>query len=159
MSKINKNHLAGLVLTVLMVLSLLNSGFFFLGILKLSIGKWLAFNACSLATIIYLVCYISYRITQKVYLIAIPILPLYYYGTMGLFILPWNETNIFAHISHILITLTLIWLLYGLIKNKKYEQLGIGLFIAVLVCVPIFAIIQVFTQSHINEFIQLLENM
>lgn len=159
MSTESKNHLTGLVLSILMLLTLLNSGYFFLGILHLSIGKWLAFNACSLATIVYLICYISYRIYGYEFISAIPILPLYYYGTMGLFIMPWDVDNLFAHISHIVITLTVIWLVYGFIKSKKFEQLGKGIIISVVLFVPIFAFIQIYVQNHINEFMQILKNV
>ncbi len=154
-----KNQIISIALAFLMLLTLMNSGYFFLGMLKLSIGKWLAFNACSLASIAYLLFFIASRIWKKSYLLAIPLLSLYHYGTMGLFIMPWNKTNIFAHISHIVITLNVIWVLYVFIREQKYESLGKGLVLGMVIFVPIFAYIQNYVQLHMNEFIQALQKM
>lgn len=159
MNSENKNQSIYTVLAVLILLALLNSGYFFLGMLKLSISKWLAFNACSLAAVVYLVCFIAFRITKKEYLLAIPLLPLYYYGTMGLFIMPWNGSNLFAQITHIIITINILWVIYGFLKERKFESLGKGLLIGIAVFVPVFAYIQTYVQLHINEFMQALQKM
>lgn len=159
MSSKNKIRIAGLVLAVLMLLSLLNSGYFFIGMLKLSIWKWLAFNACSLAIIAYLIGYALFRKTKKDFFLAIPLLPLYYYGTMGLFVMPWNEASLFAQVSHIIITANVLWILYVLLKERNYEALGKGALIAIVLFVPLFAIIQNYTQTHMNEFLQILNRV
>lgn len=155
----SKRQVIGLILSIIMLFILLNSSYFFLGILKLSVGKWLAFNACSLAIIVYLICFIAFRITKRDYLLAIPLLPLYYYGTMGLFIMPWNEANIFPQITHIAITVNIVWVLYVLLKEHKYESLGKGCLLGILIFVPIFACIQSYTQLHMNEFMQVLQGV
>lgn len=139
-----------------MLLALLNSGYFFLAIVKLSLVEWLAFNACSLAIIIYLICFAAYRLTKKDFLPVIPLLPLYYYGTMGLFLMPFTATNLFAHATHIIITITFGWTLFGMLKNRQFEALGIGLLIGLLAFVPVFAAIQWFTQLHMEEFLKAL---
>lgn len=157
MSSDHKNQIASLVLAVLMLLALLNSGYFFLGVLQLSIGGWLAFNACSLAIIAYLICFIVFRITKKDFMLAIPFLPLYYYGTMGLFIMPWNGSNVFAHITHIIITLNIIWTLLPFLKERKFESLGKGLLWGIAFFVPVFAYIQTYVQTHLSEFNSLLK--
>jgi hypothetical protein len=155
----NKTQVTGFILSLLMLFTLINSSYFFLFILKLNIGKWLAFNACSLAIMVYLICYIGYRITKKEELLAFPLLPLYYYGTMGLFIMPWNEANVFAQITHIIITINILWIMYMLLKERKYESIGKGILIATFIFVPIFAYIQTYNQLHINEFMQALQSI
>jgi hypothetical protein len=159
MNSEKKNQTIYTVLAVLILLTLLNSGYFFVGILKLGIGRWLAFNACSLASIAYLVCFIAFRVTKKHYLLAVPLLPLYYYGTMGLFVMPWNESGIIAQITHIVITINVLWVIYGFLKEQKFESLGKGLLIGVIVFVPVFAYLQTYVQLHNNEFIQALQKM
>ena len=104
----NKSLFIGYLLAALMLLTLLNSAYFFLAVAKFRIGEWLSFNACSLATIIYLTCFASYRITNRSIYLAIALLPLYYYGTMGLFMMPWDGANLFTQITHIVITLNVI---------------------------------------------------
>lgn len=149
----------GLVLAILLLGSLLNSGYFFLGMLNLSVGKWLAFNACSLAIMVYLICYVLFRVIKRDDLLAVPLLPLYYYGTMGLFVMPWNAANAFAQVTHVLITLNVLWILFRFLKGCKFESLGRGLFAGMIVFVPVFAYIQSFTQVHMNEFLKILQGI
>lgn len=156
--KINKNVVSH-VLAFLMLIVLLNSGYFFLVLLKLSLVKWLAFNACSFAIMVFLLCFVLFQRTKKDFLLAIPLLPLYYYGTMGLFIMPWNEANLVAQITHVVITLNVLWLLYLLLEERKFEPLGKGALVGILFFVPIFAYLQTYTQLHMNGFMQLLQKM
>lgn len=159
MSLKNKNQIIGYLLTLFMLLALLNSAYFFLFVVKLGFCKWLAFNACSLSIVTYLICFICFQITKKDFFLAIALVPLYYYGTMGLFITPWNATNMIAQITHIIITLNVIWILFVLLKGSKYESLGKGLLIGILVFVPVFAVIQSYSQLHMAEFMQMLQKV
>lgn len=155
----NKSLFVGYLLAALMLLTLLNSAYFFLAVARFRIGGWLSFNACSLATIVYLICFASYRITRKSIYLAIALLPLYYYGTMGLFMMPWNAANIFTQITHIVITLNVIWILFVLLKDARLESLGKGLLIGIIIFVPVFAVIQHYLQMHLAEFMQILQKV
>lgn len=152
-----KEQIISFILLGLLALTTLNSAYFFLGVLKLSLFKWLAFNACSVASILFIVCFFLYRTTKKGYWLAISLFPMYYYGTIGLFVMPWNGVNIFAHISHLIITLNIILTMYIIVKNRQWEELGKGLLFGVLISVPVIAIIQSYSQLHIDEFIQILQ--
>lgn len=157
MSLKNKNIAIGYVLAFFMLLAFLNSAYFFLSIAKFGLVEWLAFNACSISIIVYLICFICFQITKKDFFLAIALVPLYYYGTMGLFVMPWNVTNIFSQITHIIITINVIWILFVLLKEFKFEALGKGLIIGVILFVPLFAMIQSYSQLHMAEFMQLLQ--
>lgn len=157
MSLKNNNQIIGYFLAACMLLTLLNSAYFFLSVVQLQIGEWLAFNACSLSMIAYLVCFTGFHITKKAFFLAIALLPLYYYGTMGLFIIPWNAANMFSQITHIIITLNVIWVLWIFLKESHNESLGKGLLIGVLVFVPVFAVIQNFLQLHAAEIMRMLQ--
>jgi len=157
MISIQKNQLISNLLAVLMLLALLNSAYFFLSIAKFGLIDWLVFNACSVSIIAYLICFACFQISKKGYFLAIALLPLYYYGTMGLFVVPWNESNMIAQITHIIITLNVIWILFTLLKESKFEPLGKGLLIGVIVFVPLFAAIQNYSQIHYAEFMQMLQ--
>lgn len=159
MSFKNKNQMIGSFLTAFMLLALINSAWFFLSVVKLGVGEWLAFNACSLSILAYLICYASFQVTKNNLFLAIALLPLYYYGTMGLFVTPWDATNLFAQITHVIITLNVIWIVYVLLKESAYESLGKGLLAGVLVFVPVFAVIQSYSQLHMAEFMQLLQKV
>lgn len=155
----NKSLSIGYILAVLMLLTLLNSAYFFLSTAKFGLLDWLAFNACSVAIIVYLVCFTVFRITKKDLFLAIALVPLYYYGTMGLFVISWDAENMFSQITHIIITLNVIWILSVLLKKFRFESLGKGLLIGVLLFVPLFVIIQKYSQLHMDEFMQLLKQV
>lgn len=157
MSLKNKNQITGYLLTAFMLLALLNSAYFFLFVVKLGIGEWLAFNACSLAIMVHLVCFICFRFTKKDFFLAVALVPLYYYGTMGLFVVPWDVANMFAQITHIIITLDVIWILFVLFNDSGFESLGKGLLVGMLVFVPLFALIQHYLQLHQAEILQILQ--
>jgi hypothetical protein len=159
MSLKNKNQIIGYLLAALMLLTLLNSAYFFISIVRFQIGEWLVFNACSLAIISYLVCFACYQISKKDFFLAIALVPLYYYGSMGLFVVPWNAANMFSQITHIIITLNVIWILFVLLKEFRYDSLGKGLLIGVLVFVPVFAVIQTYSQLHMASFMQMLQKV
>lgn len=159
MNSNNKNQIAGIVLAGLMLIALLNSAYFFLAVLKLNIGHWFAFNACSLAIIIYLICFVVSLLKKDAIWLSIALLPMYYYGTMGLFLMPWNEANSFAHLTHIIITCNVLWVLFRIFKEHRINELGITLLISIFAFVPVFAIIQNYNQVHIEEFMQVLQNM
>ena len=142
-----------------MFLTFLNSAYFFLVIAKFGLVEWLAFNACSVSIIVHLVCFICFRITKKDFFLAIALVPLYYYGTMGLFVMSWDIANMFSQITHVIITLNVIWILFVSLKEFKFESLGKGLLIGVLLFVPLFAIIQSYSQLHMAEFMQLLQKV
>jgi len=154
-----KNQSLGYLLAIVMLLALLNSAYFFLAVAKFSLGAWLTFNACSVSMIVYLVCFACFQVTKKDFFLAIAFIPLYYYGTMGLFVLPWDAVNMFAQITHLIITLNVIWILFKLLKEFKYESLGKGLLIGVLLFVPLFAIIQSNLQVHLSDYLQLLQKL
>lgn len=154
-----KNQFIGYVLAVFMLLTLLNSAYFFMLVVKLNIGEWLTFNACSLSIIAYLICFAGFQVTKRVSFLAIALVPLYYYGTMGLFVVPWNAANIFAQITHTIITLNVIWILFVLLRESNYEALGKGLLAGVFVFVPVFALIQSYSQLHMAEFIQTIQKV
>lgn len=158
-SKKKSSPIGGIILAVLMLLALLNSAYFFVYTAKFEILDWLAFNACSVAIIIYLFCFILFLISKKDFFIAIAILPLYYYGTMGLFVISWDAENIITQITHIIITLNVIWILSVLLKKFRFESLGKGLLIGMLLFVPMFVVIQQYSQQHMDEFLQLLQNV
>lgn len=158
MSPKNKNQFIGYLLAVFMLFALINSAYFFMFMAKFKLGEWLAFNACSFSIIVYLVCFAFYKILKSDVFLAIALVPLYYYGTIGLFVIPWDAANAFAQVTHIIITLNVIWVLSLLLKGSRYESLGKGLLIGVLAFVPVFAVIQHYSQLHMTYFLQILQN-
>ncbi|MFC2354782.1 MAG: hypothetical protein ACFNLQ_04740 [Capnocytophaga ochracea] len=141
---------------VLLLLTLSGSGYFFFT-LKVSFVQWLAYNACSPSSLVYLSCLIVFWVTKKTVWLPLAFLPMYYFGTMGLFTFTWNGANIFAQMSHITMTLNLIWAGYVLYRIGDYKAFAQGLLWSIVLFVPYIAFVMYYCRTHAEEISQLLE--
>ena len=141
---------------VLLLLTLSGSGYFFFT-LKVSFVQWLAYNACSPSSLVYLSCLIVFWVTKKTVWLPLAFLPMYYFGTMGLFTFTWNGANIFAQMSHITMTLNLIWAGYVLYRIGDYKAFAQGLLWSIVLFVPYIAFVMYYCRTHAEEISPLLE--
>ncbi len=141
---------------VLLLLTLSGSGYFFFT-LKVNFVQWLAYNACSPSSLVYLGCLIVFWVTKKTVWLPLAFLPMYYFGTMGLFTFTWSGANIFAQMSHITMTLNLIWAGYVLYRIGDYKAFAQGLLWSIVLFVPYIAFVMYYCRTHAEEISQLLE--
>ena len=141
---------------VLLLLTLSGSGYFFFT-LKVTFVQWLAYNACSPSSLVYLGCLIVFWVTKKTIWLPLAFLPMYYFGTMGLFTFTWSGANIFAQMSHITMTLNLIWAGYVLYRIGDYKAFARGLVWSIVLFVPYIAFVMYYCRTHAEEISQLLE--
>ena len=141
---------------VLLLLTLSGSGYFFFT-LKVNFVQWLAYNACSPSSLLYLGCLIVFWVTKKTIWLPLAFLPMYYFGTMGLFTFTWSGANIFAQMSHITMTLNLIWAGYVLYRIGNYKAFAQGLLWSIVLFVPYIAFVMYYCRTHAEEISQLLE--
>lgn len=141
---------------VLLLLTLSGSGYFFFT-LKVNFVQWLAYNACSPSSLVYLGCLIVFWVTKKTVWLPLAFLPMYYFGTMGLFTFTWSGANIFAQMSHITMTLNLIWAGYVLYRIGDYKAFAQGLLWSIVLFVPYIAFVMYYCRTHVEEISQLLE--
>ena len=141
---------------VLLLLTLSGSGYFFFT-LKVTFVQWLAYNACSPSSLVYLSCLIVFWLTKKTVWLPLAFLPMYYFGTMGLFTFTWSGANIFAQMSHITMTLNLIWAGYVLYRIGDYKAFAQGLLWSIVLFVPYIAFVMYYCRTHAEEISQLLE--
>ena len=141
---------------VLLLLTLSGSGYFFFT-LKVTFVQWLAYNACSPSSWVYLGCLIVFWLTKKTVWLPLAFLPMYYFGTMGLFTFTWSGANIFAQMSHITMTLNLIWAGYVLYRIGNYKAFAQGLLWSIVLFVPYIAFVMYYCRTHAEEISQLLE--
>jgi len=141
---------------VLLLLTLSGSGYFFFT-LKVTFVQWLAYNACSPSSLLYLGCLIVFWVTKKTVWLPLAFLPMYYFGTMGLFTFTWSGANIFAQMSHITMTLNLIWAGYVLYRIGDYKAFAQGLLWSIVLFVPYIAFVMYYCRTHAEEISQLLE--
>ena len=141
---------------VLLLLTLSGSGYFFFT-LKVTFVQWLAYNACSPSSLVYLGCLIVFWVTKKTVWLPLAFLPMYYFGTMGLFTFTWSGANIFAQMSHITMTLNLIWAGYVLYRIGDYKAFAQGLLWSIVLFVPYIVFVMYYCRTHAEEISQLLE--
>ena len=141
---------------VLLLLTLSGSGYFFFT-LKVTFVQWLAYNACSPSSLVFLGCLIVFWVTKKTVWLPLAFLPMYYFGTMGLFTFTWSGANIFAQMSHITMTLNLIWAGYVLYRIGDYKAFAQGLLWSIVLFVPYIAFVMYYCRTHAEEISQLLE--
>lgn len=141
---------------VLLLLTLSGSGYFFFT-LKVTFVQWLAYNACSPSSLLFLGCLIVFWVTKKTVWLPLAFLPMYYFGTMGLFTFTWSGANIFAQMSHITMTLNLIWAGYVLYRIGDYKAFAQGLLWSIVLFVPYIAFVMYYCRTHAEEISQLLE--
>ena len=140
----------------LLLLTLSGSGYFFIS-LKVNFIQWLAYNACSPSSLIYLVGFVIFLYNRNTTWLALAFLPMYYFGTMGLFTFTWSGANIFAQLSHITMTLNLIWAGYILYRIGDYKASACGLLYSIVLFVPYIAFVMYYCRSHAEEISRLLQ--
>ena len=147
----------GIVLAIaLLLLTLSGSGYFFFS-LKTNIVQWIAYNACSPSSLVYLVGFIVFLYNKNAIGLALAFLPMYYFGTMGLFTFTWSGANIFAQMSHITMTLNLLWAGYILYRLGDYKVFAKGLLWSIILFVPFIAFVMFYCRTHTDEISSLLQ--
>nr|WP_314290824.1 hypothetical protein [uncultured Capnocytophaga sp.] len=147
----------GIVLSILLLLlTLSGSGYFFLT-LKVNFVQWIAYNACSPSSLLYLVGFIVFLSQRKIIWLMLAFLPMYYFGSMGLFTFTWSGANIFAQLSHITMTLNLLWAGYTAYRLADYKGFAQGLLWSIILFVPFIAFVMYYCRTHADEISSLLQ--
>ena len=149
--------ITGVALAIVLLLLTLSGSSYFFFTLKVNFVQWLAYNACSPSSLVYLGCLIVFWVTKKTVGLPLAFLPMYYFGTMGLFTFTWSGANIFAQMSHITMTLNLIWAGYVLYRIGDYKAFAQGLLWSIVLFVPYIAFVMYYCRTHAEEISQLLE--
>jgi hypothetical protein len=140
--------LIGIALAAVLLLLTINGTYYFLAIAKVSFLEWLVFNACAPSNITYILCFIIFLLTGDRTVLHIAILPLFFFGGLGLYLFPWTGHNIYAQISHIFMTLNIVWVLYGTFGTGNYKAAAIGLLLGILIFAPFITFQQTYVGSH-----------
>jgi len=153
--KIMENKIA-IILAILLLLITIFSTVFYFGRLKVSFIEWLFFNPCAISNIVFLIGLATSLFTGNKTLIYIAILPMLFFGTLGMFFLPWNGMNIIPQIGHIIMTLNIAWSIYGIYKLQNYQSATTGLFAGIIIFSIFIAIQQSYVREHPEDFKRIL---
>lgn len=80
------------------------------------------------------------------------ILPMFFFGTLGILFFPWKGMNIIPQIGHIIMTLNIAWTVYATIMQKDFIASTVGLFIGILVFAPFIGLQQNYMREHPEDF-------
>ena len=144
-----KRSVAGWVLTVLNTLATLNSTFFFLGMLETGVVGWLMLNTCAPSVVLFV---IGFLLASPLVMVAASV-PMFRYGTLGLFAFGWDAYNIIPQIGHILMTLAVIYVMVYIVRSRRWKTLGLGLALGLAILIP-FMVVQ---RSWFNAHPEMLE--
>lgn len=146
----------GIGLAVLLLLATINSTNYFLNVMKVSPVEWLVFNACAPSNIAYLIGFVVYLATKDRTALHIAILPLFFFGGLGLFVFPWNGFNLIAQVSHILMVSNIAWVLFETFTTSDYKAAAVGLLLGILVFAPFIGFQQNYVASHPEAFSRIM---
>ncbi|GAP44386.1 hypothetical protein TBC1_12191 [Lentimicrobium saccharophilum] len=158
MSLSKNEKAAGIVLVALLFLISLFSTRFFLGELKMGFADWIVFSSCSPVSYLFILFFLVFFIRRQFCWLVLTTLPVYYLGTLSMFVLPWTGTYLFAHAGHIIMTLSMFWALYVLVIHRQFKALATGLLLSILLFAPYIAHVQTYNQKHAGRLTTLLGN-
>ncbi len=138
----------GTVLAVFLLLVTINSTYFFLGVSKVKPIEWLVFNACAPSSIAYLIGFVIFLLTKNRILLNVSVLPLFFFGGLGLLLFPWSGYNLIAQFSHIIMVLNMVWGIYTTFGTGDYKAAALGLLIGIGIFSPFINYQQTYANTH-----------
>ena len=150
-------RITSIALAAILLLTIINSTWYFLGIARVSIIQWLVFNACAPSGIAFLLgLFLYFRTSNRMWLCT-AFTPMMFFGTMGLFVFPWKSgIDLLTQFSHVIMTANIAWGLWIILRNKDYKALGTGLLTSTLVFIPFIAFTQSYCREHAEEVMKYL---
>lgn len=122
---------------LLAALNLLNVGIaasYFLFIERLGLVDWLSVNACTPSILLFLLG--VWRRNRLLTGFAVPFL--LFFGTGGLFLFPWDAAGAVPQVSHVVMTLSILWVAWDAAAEKEVRRALLGAAAGVVVLVPVF---------------------
>jgi hypothetical protein len=102
--------------------------------MKVSLNDWIVFNACAVTNYVYLMGFIVNKISGNKLIMHSALLPMFFFGGMGLFIFPWNGIyNLIPQMSHIIMILTVLITVISTYKNKVFREAFLGCIIGIVI--------------------------
>ena len=144
---------------VLVVLNAILAGwatFVFLVFLKFSLLAWLMMNICSPTQFLVIIGLLSKR---KILMnVSVPLL--LFFGFGGLFMFSWSGHMVVAQISHLVMSVTAIYILTVSIRDKEIKKMLIGLGIGILVLVLLQFVVFPWYYAHPDpEVLEMMKEM
>lgn len=149
-------HIIGIILAILLLLATIQSTFFFLVVMKVKFIEWIVFNACAPSNITFLIGFVLYLLFKDRTVLHMAILPMFFFGVLGLFVFPWNGVNIFPQIGHMLMTLNIGWAVFVTLHTHDYKAATLGMLLGIAVFSVFIGFQQQYVGTHLEDFKRIL---
>lgn len=150
-------HIIGIILAALLLLATIQSTFFFLVVIKVKCIEWIVFNACAPSNITFLIGFVLYLLFKDRTVLHMAILPMFFFGVLGLFVFPWNGVNIIPQIGHMLMTLNIGWAVLITLHTHDYKAATIGMLLGIVVFSVFIGFQQQYVATHPEDFKKILQ--
>jgi len=147
-----------IILIILLFLVTLQSSFFYFVKLKVRFIEWLFFNPCATSNIVFLVGFVLFLFKGDRTLLHLAILPMFFFGTLGMFFLSWSGMNIIPQVGHIIMTLNIALTIYTTFTTGDFKAAAIGFLTSIVVFAPFISFQQAYVRNHPDDFIRILVN-
>jgi hypothetical protein len=145
-------HITGIILAILLLLATMQSTFFFLVIMKTKCVEWIAFNACAPANITFLIGFTLFLLCKDRTVLHMAILPMFFFGVLGLFVFPWKGVNIIPQVGHIIMTLNIGWAVLITLNTHDYKAATIGMLLGTVIFSVFIGFQQHYVATHPEDF-------
>jgi hypothetical protein len=149
-------HITGIILAILLLLATMQSTFFFLFIMKTKFVEWIAFNACAPANITFLIGFVLFLLFKDRTVLHMAILPMFFFGVLGLFVFPWKGVNIIPQVGHIIMALNIGWIVLVTLITYDYKAATIGMLLGIVVFSVFIGFQQNYVATHPEDFKRIL---
>jgi len=147
----------GIILAILLLLATIQSTVFFLGLLKVKFVEWIFFNACAPSNITFLIGFILFLLVKNRTVLHMAILPMFFFGTLGLIVFPWSGMNIIPQIGHMIMTLNIGWVVLATFKTNDYKTATVGLLLGIVIFSIFIGRQQNYVRDHPEDFKRILQ--
>lgn len=142
---------SGIILAVLLLLVTANSMYYFFGVAKVSFVQWAVFNACAPSSLAFLLGFAIFLLTGNRIVLHAAILPMFFFGGLGLYLFPWSGYNLIAQVSHVIMFLNVLYTVFITLKTNDYKPATLGLLLGIAVFSVFINYQQTYANTHPEE--------
>jgi hypothetical protein len=142
----------GWMLAILNLGMAINGAVVFLGLLQVGVIGWLMMNSCAIFIALFFLSFLS----GKPVLLLASLVPLYRFGTLGLFVFGWSGTDLVAQAGHIGMTLAVLYFVAEAIRNRRWKAWGFGMALGIMLLSIFITVQELWMVNHASTMLQLL---
>jgi hypothetical protein len=147
-----------IICSVLLLLVTIQSSAFYFVKLKVRFIEWLFFNPCATSNITFLIGFALYLFKGDRTLLHLAILPMFFFGTLGMFFLSWSGMNIIPQVGHIIMTLNIALTIYTTFTTRDFKAAVTGFIMGIVIFAPFIAFQQTYVRNNPDDFNRIVIN-